>query len=286
MRHCDESSTRSPQCDRRRGRAVRARWQAWRGATKARRGVPSVAGDVVEWRELGDDFDEERWELGEESLVWPKTWSSDESSVRSPQRGQRCDWVTRAWRGVPSVTGDMVERRELDDKLNEERWELNKESPAWLETWLSDESSAMILTRSEESLVRSPQCGRRRGRAVRAQWRAWRGATRAWRAWRGAMRARRGVPSMAGDVVERRELVDDPNKERWELGEESPAWPETWSSDASLSTILTRSDESLVRSPQRGWRHGRAVRARRRAWRGAMKAQRGVPSVAEDVVEQ
>jgi hypothetical protein len=67
------------------------------------------------------------------------------------------------------VTGDVVERRELDDELDEEQRELNKESPAWLETWLSDESSTMILTRSEESLVRSPQCGRRRGRAVRAR---------------------------------------------------------------------------------------------------------------------
>jgi hypothetical protein len=47
-----------------------------------------------------------------------------------------------------------------------------------------------------------------------------------------------------------------------ELGEESPVWPETWSSDESLVTILTRSDESLARSPQCGWRCGRAARAR------------------------
>jgi hypothetical protein len=43
-----------------------------------------VAGDVVERRELGDDPDEERQELGEESPVWPETWSSYESSARSP----------------------------------------------------------------------------------------------------------------------------------------------------------------------------------------------------------
>jgi hypothetical protein len=54
---------------------------------------------------------------------------------------------------------------------------------------------------------------------------------------------------MARDVVERRELVDDPNKERRELGEESPAWPETWSSSKSSAMSLTRSDESSVRSP-------------------------------------
>jgi hypothetical protein len=35
----------------------------------------------------------------------------------------------------------MVERRELSDKPNEERRELDKESLAWLETWSSDESS-------------------------------------------------------------------------------------------------------------------------------------------------
>jgi hypothetical protein len=43
-----------------------------------------VARDVVELRELGDEPDEERRELGEESPAWPKTWSSDESSTRSP----------------------------------------------------------------------------------------------------------------------------------------------------------------------------------------------------------
>jgi hypothetical protein len=46
---------------------------------------------------------------------------------------------------------------------------------------------------------------------------------------------------MAGDVVELRELGDEPDKERRELGEESPAWPETWSSDESSATILMRS---------------------------------------------
>jgi hypothetical protein len=46
---------------------------------------------------------------------------------------------------------------------------------------------------------------------------------------------------VAGDVVERRELSDEPDEERRELsdepdeerrelGEESPVWPETWSS--------------------------------------------------------
>jgi hypothetical protein len=39
------------------------------------------------------------------------------------------------------MTKDMVERRELGDKPNEERRELDKESPAWPETWSSDESS-------------------------------------------------------------------------------------------------------------------------------------------------
>jgi hypothetical protein len=42
-----------------------------------------VAGDVVEQRELGDEPDEERRELGEESPAWPETWSSSESSVRA-----------------------------------------------------------------------------------------------------------------------------------------------------------------------------------------------------------
>jgi hypothetical protein len=43
-----------------------------------------VVGDVVELRELGDEPDEVRRELGEESPAWPETWSSDESSTRSP----------------------------------------------------------------------------------------------------------------------------------------------------------------------------------------------------------
>jgi hypothetical protein len=67
------------------------------------------------------------------------------------------------------------------------------------------------------------------------------------------------------DVVERRELSNEPDEERRELGEESPAWAETWSSDESSSTNLTRSDESSERSPQCGRRRGRATRARRRA---------------------
>jgi hypothetical protein len=58
------------------------------------------------------------------------------------------------------------------------------------------------LTRSDESSARSPQRGRRRGRATRA---------------------RREVPSMARDMVELRELGDEPDEERRELGEESPA---------------------------------------------------------------
>jgi hypothetical protein len=48
-----------------------------------------VTGDVIERRELSDEPDEERRELGEESPAWPETWSSDESSARSPQYGQR-----------------------------------------------------------------------------------------------------------------------------------------------------------------------------------------------------
>jgi hypothetical protein len=44
-------------------------------------------------------------------------------------------------------------------------------------------------------------------------------------------------------MVERRELGDDPNRERRELGKESPVWSKTWSSCESSATILTRSDE-------------------------------------------
>jgi hypothetical protein len=33
-------------------------------------------------------------------------------------------------------------------------------------------------------------------------------------------------------------LRDEPDEERRELGEESPGWPETWSSDESLVKIL------------------------------------------------
>jgi hypothetical protein len=54
---------------------------------------------------------------------------------------------------------------------------------------------------------------------------------------------------MAGDVVEQRELGDDPNEEQRELGEESPLWPETWLNCESSVTSLTRSDESSVKSP-------------------------------------
>jgi hypothetical protein len=48
-------------------------------------------------------------------------------------------------------------------------------------------------------------------------------------------------------MVERRELSDEPNEERRELGEMSPAWPETWSSSESSATSLMRSDESSVK---------------------------------------
>jgi hypothetical protein len=70
---------------------------------------------------------------------------------------------------------------------------------------------------------------------------------------------------MAEDVVEQRELSNEPNKERRKLGEESLAWPETWSSGESSATSLTRNDESSAMSPQHGRRHGQAARARRRA---------------------
>jgi hypothetical protein len=66
------------------------------------------------------------------------------------------------------VTEDMVELGELGDERDEERRELNNESLAWPETWSSDESSMTSLARSDESLNRSPQRGRRRGRATRA----------------------------------------------------------------------------------------------------------------------
>jgi hypothetical protein len=50
-----------------------------------------------------------------------------------------------------------------------------------------------------------------------------------------------------GDVVEQRELGDEPDEERRELNEESPAWPETWSSSESSVMSLTKSDESSVK---------------------------------------
>jgi hypothetical protein len=55
-------------------------------------------------------------------------------------------------------------------------------------------------------------------------------------------------------MVELRELGDEPDEVGRELGEESPAWPETWSSTESSAT--------------------------------AMRARRGVPSVAGDMVKQ
>jgi hypothetical protein len=54
------------------------------------------------------------------------------------------------------------------------------------------------------------------------------------------------------DVIEWRELGNELDEERREHGEESLAWPETWSSDESSTTILMRSDESSARSSQRG----------------------------------
>jgi hypothetical protein len=48
-------------------------------------------------------------------------------------------------------------------------------------------------------------------------------------------------------MVELRELGDEPDEEGRELGEESPAWPEMWSSGESSATSLTRSDESSVK---------------------------------------
>jgi hypothetical protein len=70
---------------------------------------------------------------------------------------------------------------------------------------------------------------------------------------------------VTGDVVEQEELDDELEEEQRELDEESLTWPETWSSDESSMTILTRSDESSTRSRQRDRRRGRVVRARRRA---------------------
>jgi hypothetical protein len=67
------------------------------------------------------------------------------------------------------MTKDVVERRELSDEPDEERRELDEESPVWSEMWSSDESSAPILMRSDESSARSPHCGGRRGRATRAR---------------------------------------------------------------------------------------------------------------------
>jgi hypothetical protein len=47
---------------------------------------------------------------------------------------------------------------------------------------------------------------------------------------------------VAGDVVELRELGDEPDKKRRELSEESLAWPETWSS------VVDRGSDSPVES--------------------------------------
>jgi hypothetical protein len=52
------------------------------------------------------------------------------------------------------VARDVVEQRELGDEPDEERRKLSEESPTWPKTWLSGESSAMSLTRSEESSVK------------------------------------------------------------------------------------------------------------------------------------
>jgi hypothetical protein len=52
------------------------------------------------------------------------------------------------------VGGDVVEQRELIDEPEKERRKLSKESPAWLETWLSGESSMMSLTRSDDSSMK------------------------------------------------------------------------------------------------------------------------------------
>jgi hypothetical protein len=105
---------------------------------KARWEVPSVAGDVVERRELGDEPDEERQELGdepdeerrelgEESPECQKTWSSSESSMTSGESSATSSESsarrggTRAWREVLNVAGDVVEQRELGNELDEER---------------------------------------------------------------------------------------------------------------------------------------------------------------------
>jgi hypothetical protein len=61
------------------------------------------------------------------------------------------------------VAEDVVKLRELGDEPDEEQRELGKESLAWPDMWSSDESSVMILMRSDESSARSPQCGRRCG---------------------------------------------------------------------------------------------------------------------------
>jgi hypothetical protein len=50
-------------------------------------------------------------------------------------------------------------------------------------------------------------------------------------------------------MVELRELGDEPDEEGRELGEESSAWLETWSSSESSATSLMRNDESSARSP-------------------------------------
>jgi hypothetical protein len=52
------------------------------------------------------------------------------------------------------VAGDVVKQRELGDEPDEERRKLSEESLAWPETWLSGESSATCLTRSDESSVK------------------------------------------------------------------------------------------------------------------------------------
>jgi hypothetical protein len=54
---------------------------------------------------------------------------------------------------------------------------------------------------------------------------------------------------VAGDLIEQRDLGDEPDEERRKIGEESLAWPEMWSDGKSSATSLTRSDESSARSP-------------------------------------
>jgi hypothetical protein len=91
-----------------------------------------MARDVVEQRELDDEPDEERRELDEE---WREL--GDE---------QRELGESSATSGASSVRAQRRAARA--------RRELGEESPAWLETWSSSESSATSLTRSDKSSVK------------------------------------------------------------------------------------------------------------------------------------